>query len=498
MICKLTHKSLSRLASLAVAMVGLAIAGRAAEATVANWNNFSTPFAGRYQFAAAACSGVTVVFGGFDGSQALGDTWLLSGQTWIPAAIGDPERPSPRWGAAMACDEATNTWLLFGGTANGTSPLADDATYRFDGASWTRLDTPGSPRRYFHALAYDSDTQQFTLVGGIDGTGVKADTWRWNGSQWTVQATSGITARRGLGLAYDTFKHRLVLYGGGAGFNVTDDAFELKSGSNTWTPICTNCTGAGRVFHAMAFDPKQHGVVLFGGQKGPTFFNDAWLLSGFTSTKIPAAGQTPSARSGHALAYSVDRTILIGGASGSGPVSDVTWETIVSGNPCATTATECSHSSCVDGVCCKTSCSEDCRRCDTTNGNFVPPVQDGVCRPFFTDNTDCRSTSRECVGKCVKPGQCQYPGTTTRCGSPQRCLACNPMDGKCDQMPFDHDDPQCTPPPGTPAPACSDADISCRTYGTPAPQRRCLAVRECGWRWTDCDNYITNNCDFFQ
>jgi len=84
---------------------------------VPNWTlKFpATSPSAREQFAMAydAMHGRVVLFGGFNGSSYLGDTWVWNGTTWAlqtPAAS-----PTARYGASMAYDAAHGKVVLFGG-----------------------------------------------------------------------------------------------------------------------------------------------------------------------------------------------------------------------------------------------------------------------------------------------------------------------------------------------------------------------------------------------
>src|SRR5262245_1840699 len=88
------------------------VAARPASATVVRWNLLGGG-PGPREFAAMAYGGgKIVVFGGRDGATVLGDTLLWDGTTWKPVAVGDPAAPPARFGAAMAFEPATQTFLL--------------------------------------------------------------------------------------------------------------------------------------------------------------------------------------------------------------------------------------------------------------------------------------------------------------------------------------------------------------------------------------------------
>jgi hypothetical protein len=201
----------------------------------------------------------------------------------------------------------------------------------------------------------------------------------------------------------------------------------------------------------------------------------------------------PVARFGVAMVYDQarKRVVVIGGSDSAGTnLNDSAWSFFLTGQPC-TQKDQCATGVCVTGVCCLTPCDPPCRSCDQLNENLDPNAIDGECRrvPAGKDPRFCNSVP-ECEGSCTEIATCAYPGKTTRCGL---CKACNDKTGECDQLPANGDDPNCTPPQNMPVPQCSDADLSCRTYATPAVLHRCLDVGKCGWRWSDCSNYLTNS-----
>jgi hypothetical protein len=87
-----------------------------------------------------------VVFGGFDGSTSLADTWIgnESGWTKQPAGISPSSRsgwPGRPW---MAWDPGLGAVVLFGGHAGANGPNLGD-TWSWDGRSWAQLAGPSYP-----------------------------------------------------------------------------------------------------------------------------------------------------------------------------------------------------------------------------------------------------------------------------------------------------------------------------------------------------------------
>src|SRR5205807_470594 len=108
-----------------------------------------------------------LVFGGCDGTQTFGDTWL--------------------W------DSAARRWANVTPVAPGIGP---------------------SPR-YDAAIAYDETRRAIVLTGGFSDTGIKlADTWLWDGDQWTLTVeVNAAPARSGHVMTYDAVRSELVSLG---------------------------------------------------------------------------------------------------------------------------------------------------------------------------------------------------------------------------------------------------------------------------------------------
>jgi len=117
--------------------------------------------------------GVTVLFGGVDGSTQLDDTWEFDGQTW--QLVGRGELP-PRIWPAMAYDSARGVVVMHGG--RNQAKVLDDL-WEWDGNQWTRLPITGGPSpRFGHAMVFDSVRDVLVLYGGRDANNIDLDdTW---------------------------------------------------------------------------------------------------------------------------------------------------------------------------------------------------------------------------------------------------------------------------------------------------------------------------------
>ena len=173
-----------------------------------------------------------------------------------------------RHGHTMVYDEAHKQLLLFGGTgAEGTSSSADrNSTWKWDGATWTRIATAGPGPRNQVALAYDAARQRVVLFGGqagaFPGTTLLADTWEWDGTAWTQKATTGPSARFHPAIAFDRARGKVVLFGG---FNATtnQELHDVWEWDGTSWQQSSSSVSTGTTSLGVAYDEKTSALYLF-------------------------------------------------------------------------------------------------------------------------------------------------------------------------------------------------------------------------------------------
>jgi hypothetical protein len=126
---------------------------------------------------------------GDDVSVGLGDTW-----EWDPAAgkwtqIQPKAAPSARYGGALVWDSTRSRAVLFGGMEKsqvGLQGIPKQDTWEWDPTTqtWTDRTIAGDKPtpRFGHAMAYDPASGMVVLVGGwdIDSTFGLADVWQWD------------------------------------------------------------------------------------------------------------------------------------------------------------------------------------------------------------------------------------------------------------------------------------------------------------------------------
>jgi N-acetylneuraminic acid mutarotase len=225
-----------------------------------------------------------IVFGGYDGSGYLGDTWIydLAEDAWTNLAPAGAS-PAARDGHALVYDPASGRVILFGGW-DGTTQFGDTWAYDPAANAWTELTPAGdSPAaRDSHAMVYDPATARVVLFGGWSQTAEFNDTWLYDpaANTWTkaTPAEGSPSARALAQMVCDSKGERIVLFGGGTAGNVAEgDTWIYNPVAGTWNQVAPGGEQPmARTGHAMAYDPATGTAYLFGGSDGSVFFNDVW------------------------------------------------------------------------------------------------------------------------------------------------------------------------------------------------------------------------------
>jgi len=247
-----------------------------------NWtkmNPFNNPSV-RYLTAMAYDSehGKFVLFGGYDEGP-IGGTWVYDLETNNWTKLNPSNEPSGRYGHSMVYDSEHGKVVLFGGY--GVSNLDETWSYDLETNTWNNLTTSIRPSiRRYHAMAYDSERGKFVLFGGTDhGTHRFSDTWTYDleTNNWTNQNPSNKpSARQGPAMVYDSERSNFILFGGYNTSNSNETwAYDLET--NNWTILNPSNTPSARRYPSMAYDSKRGKVVLFGGFDG-SYPDDTWML----------------------------------------------------------------------------------------------------------------------------------------------------------------------------------------------------------------------------
>jgi hypothetical protein len=182
-----------------------------------------------------------ILFGGWTGADAFSDTWSYDARTGRWTRISTIGAPPARWGAAMAYDAATGKIILFGGLFggyDGTRRLGDTWAYDPSARTWTHLKLAGQApsARGYAATAYEQSARKVILFGGFAGPhGLLDDAWSYDAvtSRWTrIGRSRDEPSRRDFSsMAYDPATNRIVLFGGQTGTTGNVDAVDLN---DTW------------------------------------------------------------------------------------------------------------------------------------------------------------------------------------------------------------------------------------------------------------------------
>ncbi|HTP54864.1 MAG TPA: hypothetical protein VML94_07930 [Thermoplasmata archaeon] len=226
--------------------------------------------------------------------------------------------------------------------ANGT--LAASAVPDVDPpSSWTNITPPnGTPNptvRFLPSMAYDPAAHGVVLFGGYGEVGLGPwvfyqDTWLFSSGHWTALIPSSSCTpstcphgRAGAMLAYDPADHGLLLFGGyvyspSITFVPFNDTWLLADGS--WTNLTAAGLGASpspRFEAAMVSDTYDNDVMLFGGSLATgTTLGDTWTFDGRWTNLTASESLHPVARAGAAIAGSPSGWILLFGGEDNGTI----------------------------------------------------------------------------------------------------------------------------------------------------------------------------------
>ena len=231
--------------------------------------------------------GVTVLFGGWNGSALVNDTWEYDGVTW--ARRTPVTAPSARVGAGMAYNPAEGRIVLFGGSDRNTA-LSD--TWEWDGATWSRR----TPAASLSAVVLRAGSRHHQVAPGPGwrpqqlrlkddnacATVLRSDTWEWDGNNWSQRTTVGSPGGRAFhSLAFDSKRSRTVLFGGfGSSNALHNDTWEYDGSS--WAQVATTTQPSSRGAYGFAFDSQRNRTVLIGGCQASGPDQATWEWDGVT------------------------------------------------------------------------------------------------------------------------------------------------------------------------------------------------------------------------
>src|SRR5205814_9929089 len=129
----------------------------------------------------------------------------------------------PRAAAGMAYDEVTHQLVLYGGY-DGSAHLGDTWTWNGGDHSWTeRHPATRTPRVSGPMLFTDPANGHVDMVGGFYGQFFQNTTYRWTGTDWRkLDPPSSITARGAAIGELDRANHTVVVFSGLGDLNTYD------------------------------------------------------------------------------------------------------------------------------------------------------------------------------------------------------------------------------------------------------------------------------------
>ncbi|MGC4121929.1 MAG: hypothetical protein QM765_46575 [Myxococcales bacterium] len=217
-----------------------------------------------------------------------GRTWLHHGQSWRQAMVLDPEGdgdPAPRCGAQLVYDERRGVVLMVLGLGE------NGEVWEWNGASWRRLAAGTGPSaRSFPAVGYDRERGEIVVFGGSPLlAGFKNDTWVWNGKTWserTFPPDATPPGRYAGAMAWDPNDKSLLMFGGRSSDGGADE-YEIgdlwRWNGSGWSRVAQSAPWpAARSLPVMLEDTTRQKVLLFGGHQDGSVTADlaVWEWSG--------------------------------------------------------------------------------------------------------------------------------------------------------------------------------------------------------------------------
>jgi len=261
-----------------------------------------------------------LVFGGFDGVESLGDTWVYDPATerWGDLEAQGEGQPLADKQIAAAYAAAEQLVVSFDGTTWGYDVVQN---------SWSALGPKGAklkPARQGCCMAVDQRSGVVVLFGGTDNLRSYNETWVYDPStNWwgRVEIEGDIPkGRSDASMVYDPGTGLMVLFGGvDSDFTCLNDMWTFDIETSTWTRVVANTrVPMARSAHAMAYDGHSGEVILFGGIDSQfVCYNDTWAYDVAENSwkELMPTGANPQPRCRMQLVYAsaVDKLVLFGG-----------------------------------------------------------------------------------------------------------------------------------------------------------------------------------------
>ncbi len=171
---------------------------------------------------------------------------------WERVAVGGP---SPRVGFSLVFDSIRHRTVLFGGY-DGSGYLSD--TWEWDGQAWLLVATTGPAPRIWASAFFDPVNGRVVLVGGFGQAAALNDMWEWDGAAWVRVFVTGPASVPNGSATYDAVRQRGVLWTGAS----VGQLWEWNPFDRTWRQ--RPAPPEGWSFVHLAFDEARGVSVLYG------------------------------------------------------------------------------------------------------------------------------------------------------------------------------------------------------------------------------------------
>ncbi|MEP1097362.1 MAG: kelch repeat-containing protein [Cyclobacteriaceae bacterium] len=202
----------------------------------------------------------TVILHGGRGNEGVtySDLWEWDGKGWTQLEKESPYKADHHQIVYLGGQKMI---LGFGGW-NGSEVLGDTWTWSGD---WKKLDVPSPPNRASHSVTYDRDAQKVILYGGLWINGQYADIWEFDGKWSQVGGPYENSSLDHYNMIYDSERKQIVGFGGkNYRYNFQRNTFKIVEGKVT---TIASDGPSGRHSFGFTFDRNQKEGFLFGGKE---------------------------------------------------------------------------------------------------------------------------------------------------------------------------------------------------------------------------------------
>lgn len=253
------------------------------------------------------------LFGGYNGTNAVNDTWSFDGTNWTQ--LSPATSPSARRRHSGAYDLARGRLVMFGGEDSGSTILGD--TWEFDGTNWIQM-TPATvpPPRRDHCMAYDFASGLVIMFSGRDSSNaLLTDMWAWDGTDWTSFSFLPLPPLRwGAQMVWDPANGNVVMFGGSSTNFVAPLADTWIWSGLSWTAAMPAHVPAARYAHCMTYDDARQRVCMYGGHDGASYVQEVWEFDGTDWFQRPADPPPVGRRASQMVhVLTLSKTFMYGG-----------------------------------------------------------------------------------------------------------------------------------------------------------------------------------------